>query len=367
MALLLDSRPNHVARNTLAAVVQAERPLALVGAGLSVPSGFPTWRGLLDELEDLLQPETLNEQYKKALHEEADLLWRAEEYRRLVGEDSYQLMLKKRFSTQPKKSSAAAQLVRLPFRHYLTTNYDDVLVEAHHSVSLSAPRVLNWYRDDDVRSFIFGLRDNNAPKMLIHLHGHYSDPKSIVLSDNDYTDRYVRSLDTARKLFTIFTAERVVFVGFSLNDPDLMALLREVNGTMRADEPRHFAIMGLEPPANEALERSRLRKRYGVEPVFYDNEDGSHRGLLEVLHFLAEKTSLEGAAAATMEAAAALAPEAPPASLIVNPDDPQKGMFGGQSRVNRRELFAEVREIEVDWFEATISVRSTDPARPLER
>src|SRR5438045_4727156 len=95
MGALLDSRANKVAADGLANVLANEGPLALVGAGLSVPAGLPTWSALLKEMEAQLPP--LHEDYLHALHGEADLLWRAEEYRRLIPDNQYQLLLRTRF------------------------------------------------------------------------------------------------------------------------------------------------------------------------------------------------------------------------------------------------------------------------------
>lgn len=361
---LLNSRANIAAKENLAKVLAAERPLALVGAGLSVPAGFPTWGSLLDEMEQLLPP--LDERYVEALRGSGDLLWRAEEYRRLIDERAYQQLLRNRFGTAVtlKPADPTVTLVKLPFRHFITTNYDDVILRAHDAAKLQPPRMLNWSREDDVRAFIFSLRDGNAGRLLLHLHGHHSDPRTIVLTENDYTDRYVRAYDTARKLFAIFTTERVVFVGFSLNDPDLMALLREVNATMRSDEARHFAIMGLEQPVSEVFERNRLRKRYGVEPVFYDNSDRTHQGLLDILKFLQQQSGPPQAdkAAPPRRQARSAAPSGP---HVIDPEDPQKGMWGGLAKANGRAVTAKVSEIEPDWFETTITVRSTDSRRPL--
>ena len=43
--------------------------------------------------------------------------------------------------------------------------------------------------------------------------------------------------------------------------------------------PTHFAVMGLEVDGGEKERAKRLRWEYGVEVVFYDNQDGKHAGL----------------------------------------------------------------------------------------
>ena len=147
-----------------------------------------------------------------------------------------------------------------------------------------------------------------------------------------------------------------------------MALLREVNASLRSDEARHFAIMGLEHPISEALERNRLRRRYGVEPVFYDNSDKTHNGLIEVLAFLEQHVSASVPVTAQPKVSRRAAGEVErtvEAAVESYPDDPQKGKWGGRSEVNGRKVSADVREIEPGWFEAAITVRSTDSGRPL--
>ena len=366
MGLLLNSNANDASQELLAKVIATERPIALVGAGLSVPAGLPTWSKLLQEMHRQL-PSEARSKFGTALREEADLLWRAQEYKDLIKDEAFLSFLQKRFGRQPVVNSKnpAVALVKLPFRHFMTTNYDDVLMSAHRIARLPTPHFLNWSSEDDIRTFIFSLRGNSRSRFLLHLHGHHSDPKSIVLTDNDYTERYVRTNSTTRRLFAIFTTERVVFVGFSLNDPDLTALLREVNAVLRSNEPRHFAIMGLERPISEGIERSRLRKRFGVEPVFYDNRDGKHRGLTEILSYLSKSipgflnqpdSVLKQAErrAETME------------TKEFDPEDPQKGKWGGKRTVNGREVSATVRELDPGWFEATIKVRSTRANKPLD-
>jgi SIR2-like domain/prokaryotic YEATS domain len=365
MGLLLPSKANKASQEALAKMIATERPLALVGAGLSVPAGLPSWSDLLQEMHRKLPSKTSSE-YRMALSKEDDMLWRAQEYKDLFGGDTFESLLRNRFGRAPvvRPSNPAVALVKLPFRHLMTTNYDDVLLSAHKAAQLPPPNFLNWSREDDIRTFIFSLRNNSTVRFLLHLHGHHSDPKTIVLTDNDYTERYVRTNSTTRRLFAIFTTERVVFVGFSLNDPDLMALLREVNAVLRSNEPRHFAIMGLEHPISEAVERSRLRKRYGVEPVFYNNRDGKHRGLTEVLSYLS------GAVAKTQAEPDSVLKQAQQRAETFeakefDPEDPQKGKWGGKSTANGREVKATVRELEPGWFEATIAVHSTRANKPL--
>jgi len=53
------------------------------------------------------------------------------------------------------------------------------------------------------------------------------------------------------------------------------------------------------------------------------------------------------------------------AATPTDPDDPQRGRWGGDARRNGRALTASVRPVSDDYFELTLEVRSTDRGRPL--
>ena len=122
--------------------------------------------------------------------------------------------------------------------------------------------------------------------------------------------------------------------------------------------------MGLEHPISEAVERSRLRKRYGVEPVFYYNHDGKHRGLIEILSYLNKFATVIEEADPELKNAQQRAETL--GTSAFDPEDPQKGKWGGKRKANGREVKATVRELETGWFETTITVRSTRSAKPLK-
>lgn len=50
----------------------------------------------------------------------------------------------------------------------------------------------------------------------------------------------------------------------------------------------------------------------------------------------------------------------------VDPEDPEKGQWGGSPKRNGRQLTAKVKQLEADWFAVTIEVKSTNHRRPLE-
>jgi hypothetical protein len=194
------------------------------------------------------------------------------------------------------------------------------------------------------------------------LHGRYYEPANVVLTETSYASRYVRSDDANRKLFAILITQPVVFIGFSVSDPDLNHLMREVNARLGIGTPQHFALMGFEVEEQRELIKNRFERKYGIQPVFYRilrETDGSenHGNLLVLLNELEKQ--IDGTAAqpegsttkrTTTEARKRLYEletrrrDVKPESSSVRPLDPldqQKGRWGGKPEYNQRRVRTE--------------------------
>lgn len=78
----------------------------------------------------------------------------------------------------------------------------------------------------------FALFPREYDAQVFHLHGRVDAPESMVLSQRDYRNTYLKS-GTSEELFetavgAIFAANDVLFVGIGLNEPDPMRPLRKV-------------------------------------------------------------------------------------------------------------------------------------------
>jgi hypothetical protein len=283
---LLDTEHDIQAFEHLAAAVKTRDALALVGAGFSARAGFPAWGDLLKRMEALIEKARVRvdaqtpgptQRTPRGLAEYEDILWRGEEYRSRLPAETYHSLLTETFGAAPRQDDCVDALVRLPFRHILTTNYDATLEHAHHSLGLTQPECVNWADEAQVLRLMYSFLSRDAPRSLIYLHGRIDDLSSIILTDRDYTQRYLRSDSTVKKLFAIFAMRRVVFFGFSLADPDLMAIIRQVTGALGFEAPRHFAFMGMRPGDEREVDRKRLNRKFGIEVVFYNKENRHER------------------------------------------------------------------------------------------
>jgi hypothetical protein len=359
------------------------RACALVGAGVAAQLGYPTWTGLLDQMGAELANLGATAQTVNMLAAQKDTLWRAEEYRRLMTEKRYKQFLRTAFSKDRAGSPIPASLydiIGLNWKHVFTTNYDHSLQLAHRARYKNAASELEWQDRDAVREFLASINHESGTRLYIHLHGDFQKPENIVLSYQDYVRRYVQSDETVERLFVLFSTQCFAFIGFSLEDPDFVQILRQVNSRLgSAFAPAHFAILPASPNDPLDLERRRLVGKYDVEPIFYRHDPGdNHVHLATVVAALLElqdesvlptdpslrndineevsvdmpEVSREGAERATLG-------DREFDQARYNTSDPQKSRWGGKAESGGRMVSAAVFNETPQTYRVNLSVTAT--------
>lgn len=317
-----EQRTANEARKTALTDILASREAVLfVGAGCSVPLGYPAWADLMQKLEQLAIDCGNDFKVDKNMREQ-DALRYADEIkdhiRRRTGNlnQYYQRLYRLYEQKTPPFDELHEMLVQLPTKGIVTTNYDPALEAALASVNaasaLDSTFVVGEVHAIRVSEFLMGMSRIGAfTYRVAHLHGSYERSDSIILSAEDYKAAYdlpaeqkvesgrdkVWSWSMHRKvLWTILATRPVVFVGFSMSDPYLGALLRAVSSDLwRWDEPVHYAVMDINRAnAEQRLEQARVfRREHGVDIVFYENPDESHEGLRKMLQEFLERASAD--------------------------------------------------------------------------
>jgi hypothetical protein len=126
-------------------------------------------------------------------------------------------------------------LAALPLPVYMTTNYDDFMVQALKNNNKKPKRELckwnNFIEDfpsvwDDEQ----GFDPTPYDPIVFHLHGHNEVPESIVLTEDDYLDFLVNiSRDQALlppRIQRALTGTSLLFIGYSLADWNFRVLFR---------------------------------------------------------------------------------------------------------------------------------------------
>lgn len=295
------------ALESLAELVACKEAILLVGSGCSRPM-LPSWGELVEELvrvaDDCVDdgytlPDDLEDKWDKFQH----IHNAVKEHQKERCLERFRQRLVQIFHLNDASPGRVHEiLTELPFRGYLTTNYDRLL-----------ERGLGEYDGDralDIQTAVpilvgRGIRaitNPGKPEEVIHLHGTGERPEGMVLTTSDYMRAYEfggRSSPHRTHARTLLSAllmtRQVVFVGFGLTDPFLMRVVRGVTEDWwEWDFPVHYAIMPIwEEHAPEQWEASnRFRKDYGIQVLFYEAWDDDHSGLTGTLERLSARVAV---------------------------------------------------------------------------
>ena len=305
---------NEERKRELIELVASGEAVLIVGAGSSVRVCYVTWDGLLEELEDLANRcgAGLNQTRK------GDALAYAEDIKSHIrdktgGLGRYYALLQNLFSPKnPPFQDFHRQLISLPFRGILTTNYDTVLEAALGELEPPFAYDNSFVIDENsagrVHEFLMAMNnDKRITRRIAHLHGRFDLANSIILSIRDYKHAYGLNLADEksqqenewklrfRLLWAVLATRRVVFVGFSMEDPYFEEMLKIVSEDLWTwNKSTHFAIMSISSKDADDAENSKnkseiLNSEYGVGTVFYEDSDNSHQGLDRILDEIDEE------------------------------------------------------------------------------
>jgi hypothetical protein len=158
---------------------------------------------------------------------------------------------------------------------YITTNYDDFMVQAleerHRPYTREFPR---WNRFPEIQgmSSMFDapprdLKDPLDGKTLVyHLHGHFEVPQSIVLTEDDYLDFLIRLTKEGQSLIpapvrTALAGTSLLFLGYSMSDWNFRVLLRGLIGSLGAS--LGYASIAVQlPPDGLSVDQQQRAQEY---------------------------------------------------------------------------------------------------------
>ncbi|MEQ9825361.1 MAG: SIR2 family protein [Puniceicoccaceae bacterium] len=98
---------------------------------------------------------------------------------------------------------------------------------------------------------------------IYKIHGCCSQPNSLVLTDEDYNQFRKKQAYLAAKLITIFVEHPIIFIGYSLSDPNIISLLSDIIVGLGEDQVKKIQnnlifIQRSKPDRPEAFESSTI-------------------------------------------------------------------------------------------------------------
>lgn len=198
----------------------------LVGSGISIPLGFPSWGQLVEQLYESLakgeyQPDSKTKEWLKDNFKFYPD-WTAELLKSLPG-NFYRNSLSTIFNKLPQNplSMVHALIALLPFKGYITTNYETT-IEDYLSEFMYNPPIVYSTTDIINNNMIV---NHKIPVFKIHgcINKNMDD---LVLASSDYyyllhNQQYIRFIDN------LFSQNIIFSIGFSLKDRDFRYFAEE--------------------------------------------------------------------------------------------------------------------------------------------
>lgn len=207
-------------------------------------------------------------------------------------QEEYHRIIKESFGdTRPWDAYAYWHLVNIPFRSFVTLNFDDQLPRAYQRTRKEPPDVLFSAYPGQCICLPPGL---SGPKQrLVAVHGcrNEGDPewnKKLILKRADYAEHYYwKDGDTPPFLYLwwywLLTTQRCVFIGTSLEEIGLANVVFDINENgNEAIRDLHIHLVATEanPPSYAEADGYSLRV---IKQIRYDKMDDEYSGLISVL------------------------------------------------------------------------------------
>ncbi len=243
-----------------------------VGAGLSRASGLPDWYTFLNELIVFAFENTyINDEKKDELiflsENPSNFLLLAEELKDILASDLPKYIKKKFDDKSLEPSSTLCKVVQLNSKFIITTNYDTLIEKAYARVFSDIPNPLTYKNASAIN---YNILTNQS--FILKAHG---DAKSaaneIILTEKDYRNIIFKEKGYQSVMHVLFSTCNVLFLGASLNDPELKLMLSYIHNIFHGGSPDHFALINKDDITN--TERDRWRKDYNINVITYDPRD----------------------------------------------------------------------------------------------
>jgi hypothetical protein len=255
------------------------RTVAWVGAGPSVEIGLPIWRKLADDI--LAKCQSKPNRFLRRIDE----LFKNRKFPEMFDQvvlgygksflmDSITDILK----DPGGEGSAYKALSSLTFLAYFTTNFEQILLRHLEAAGRAFKPYLN--SQEQLASV-----DVDTIPSLVHIHGRLDDPDSMLVTRTDYQKFYKNGDHKYFQdfIFSYLMRDRIVFIGYSLKDPDFIALQEIIAVNLR----RHVPALAIMPNASQE-DIDYWSRYYNIDIISYESLNDDHSGLVSILTTVAK-------------------------------------------------------------------------------
>lgn len=267
-------------------VKQAEQNDSLVlfvGAGISKLLDIPLWKEFAGNvLEDLRKKGCVDysdiEQLTESLNPKQILSIAMS----ISNSQKIKLDIKDYFEKKEIESGNIYETINSIKCVYVTTNYDGFL-EPKNLSKIEETRTTEKAERIYLRKHITAnLVDK--PGTVIHLHGYKDDPDKMVVTTKNYLEHYDQE-NIQDFLKQLFRKKTVVFLGYSLEETEILEHIFRRGEAHKIEELKRFIITGFfrsQRPLYKKL-RTYYEETFGVRLLGFARDHENHKGIESIL------------------------------------------------------------------------------------
>lgn len=260
----------------------SRRCIIFIGSGASAgclsqddSKSPPTWSAYLQRLIELMSDKT-------DLPTIEDYIWKekyleaAEIIKKNISPADFSAFIREEFVIpRYKPSKIHESILEIDPKIIITTNYDDIYDSFCRTGAAHEGYNISKYYDSHI------ISDLRSPvRLIIKAHGCISDAAQIVLTKSEYFRARQKYASFYKVLDSLFLTHTILFLGYSLTDPDIQLVLENVNIAAPSSHP-HYFVTGNN--LNSAIKLSN-KSAYNIEFIEYTagNFDELNDGLIEL-------------------------------------------------------------------------------------
>lgn len=211
--------------NTLIQKIRDREVSILIGAGMSIPLNYPSWSQLIEDIYEKLEQKGFIDINNKDLkgwidnNIKSSPEWVAEILSNLNEEEFVETLKEciSKYNSTDISSLNHALIALLPFKSYITTNYDTIIEKVLEKASFNGVTVIEN---------LVSKEENILDSTIVYkIHGGLKNKKFVITSSDYYN--YLHDQIYIRFLDKILTQQAIFTIGYSLKDRDFRNFIDE--------------------------------------------------------------------------------------------------------------------------------------------
>lgn len=256
------------------------RCIIFTGAGISATAKNNSnespvaWKEFLNKAIELIKSNSIYPDVEKLIKEKNYLL-ALQAIDKVVDKGRYCHLLETEFSNF-NPSNIHTLINQIDPKILVTTNFDKIYEKV---CNFDGYKFITYKESENLCDHI---RSNN--RVIIKAHGDIDDLSNVIFTRRQYTETMNKYGYFYKILEALFMTNTVLFVGYSLNDPDIQLVLENVKMISNSKKPNYI----VDTEVKNSIEQEDLKIRYNLEILEYGPDHNELEGNLKELYDLVQ-------------------------------------------------------------------------------